>query len=136
VNGCRVVKGGDAARTAQGLSYQRGISAESVGARGICMHLGTVPPGAAAAPHKHDGHETAIYVLSGRAGMDYGPRLEHRLDAEVGDFVYIAAGVPHRPFNLSETEPVVYLVARTDPHEEESVVLLPELVTEHRATWF
>ena len=91
------------------------------------MHLGVVPPGAAATPHKHDGHETAIYVLRGRAGMDYGDRLEHRIEAGAGDFVYIAAGVPHRPFNLSDTEPVEYLVARTDPHQEESVVLLPEL---------
>jgi uncharacterized RmlC-like cupin family protein len=91
------------------------------------MHLGFVPPGGTAAAHKHDGHETAIYVLRGRAGMDYGERLEHRIEAGPGDFVYVAAGVPHRPFNLSDTEPVEYVVARTDPHEEESVVLLRDL---------
>jgi uncharacterized RmlC-like cupin family protein len=126
-SGCRVIRAGEAAPTAQGLAYGRGISAESAGATGICLHLGIVPPGGAATPHKHDGHETAIYVLSGRAGMDYGERLEHRVEAGAGDFLYIAAGVPHRPFNLSDSEPVEYLVARTDPHEEESVVLLPDL---------
>jgi len=91
------------------------------------MHLGFVPPGGAATPHKHDGHETAIYVVSGRAGVDYGDRLERRVEVGPGDFVYIDAGVPHRPFNLSDTEPVEYVVARTDPHEDESVVLRPEL---------
>jgi uncharacterized RmlC-like cupin family protein len=35
--------------------------------------------------------------------------------------------VRHRPINVSETEPVRFVVARTDPNEEESVVLLPEL---------
>jgi uncharacterized RmlC-like cupin family protein len=124
---CTVVKSGERAQGAQGVSYERGLSAETAGARGICMHIGTLPVGAVVVPHKHEGHETALYVLSGRAAMDYGSNLEHRVEAEAGDFIYIAAGVPHRPLNLSETEPVRFVVARTDPNEEESVVLLPEL---------
>jgi uncharacterized RmlC-like cupin family protein len=124
---CRVIKSGDGEHGAIGVSYERGLSAESVGARGICMHLGTIPPGGRAAAHKHEGHESVIYVLSGSARMEYGERLEHHVDAEAGDFVYVAAGVPHRPYNLSDTEPARFVVARTDPNEEESVVLLPEL---------
>jgi uncharacterized RmlC-like cupin family protein len=127
MDGCRVVRSSDPASTRQGPTYERGLSAESVGAVGICMHLATIPAGLVGTPHKHDGHETAIYVLSGRAGVDYGNRLQHRVEAEAGDFVYIGAGVPHRPFNLSESEPVRYVLARTDPNEEESVVLLPDL---------
>jgi uncharacterized RmlC-like cupin family protein len=57
----------------------------------------------------------------------YRERLEEHLSAEAGDFVYIPAGVPHLPYNLSATESCVALVARTDPNEQESVVLLPEL---------
>ena len=68
----------------------------------------------------------AADVLEGRAAMDYGERLEHRIWCEAGDFVYIGAGVPHRPFNDGD-EPVHYVLARTDPNEQESVVLLPEL---------
>lgn len=124
---CHIVRGEAVTTTAQGLHYSRGISAESAGATGICMHLGIVPPGAAAEPHLHEGHETAIYILSGHVGMDYGPQLEHRSECQAGDFVYIGPGVPHRPFNLSDTEPVRYLVARTDPNEHESVVLRPDL---------
>lgn len=44
-----------------------------------------------------------------------------------GEMVYIPAGVPHLPINASADEPVVCVVARTDPNEQESVVVLPEL---------
>jgi uncharacterized RmlC-like cupin family protein len=45
--------------------------------------------------------------------------------AEAGDFVYIPAGVPHQPYNPFE-EPARAVLARTDPNEQESVVLLDE----------
>jgi uncharacterized RmlC-like cupin family protein len=66
-------------------------------------------------------------VLAGEGGMYYGERLEHHLVARTGEFMYIPANVPHKPYNRSETEPCVAVVARTDPQEQESVVLLPEL---------
>jgi len=66
-------------------------------------------------------------VLSGRAEMHFGNGLAERLEAGPGDFVYIPAGVPHRPANLSTTEPLLALLARTDPNEQESVVLRPDL---------
>jgi uncharacterized RmlC-like cupin family protein len=33
------------------------------------MQLLTVPPGGRAKAHKHEAHETALYVLSGKVGM-------------------------------------------------------------------
>jgi uncharacterized RmlC-like cupin family protein len=77
--------------------------------------------------HKHDDHETAIYVLSGESGCWYGDKLQHHLIAHAGDFLYIPANMPHLPYNLSDTESCVAVIARTDPNEQESVVLLPEL---------
>lgn len=124
---CRVVRSGEAGEGKQGVMFERGLSAESVGARAISMHLGTIPPGGVSAAHKHEGHETVIYVLSGNAQMEYGDKLEQRVDAEPGDFLYVGAGVPHRASNLSDTEPARFVVARTDPSEQESIVLLPEL---------
>jgi uncharacterized RmlC-like cupin family protein len=120
------VSGGEAYAGKQGLGYFEGVSAESAGARGLCMHLLEIPPGAAARPHLHEHHESAVYVLSGRAEMHYGAGLRERLTAGPGDFVYIPAGVPHRPANLSATEPVRAVIARTDPNEQESVVLLED----------
>ena len=111
----------------QGLSYAPAISAETVGAKGIHMQMLTMPPGARAKAHLHEAHETALYVLSGEAGMYYGDKLEHHMINRAGDFVYIPANMPHLPYNLSATEPVVAIISRTDPNEQESVVLLPEL---------
>jgi uncharacterized RmlC-like cupin family protein len=91
------------------------------------MHLLSIPPGARAKAHLHENHETSIYVLSGEAGMWYGDRLQEHLTVTAGDFLYIPAGMPHLPYNLSDTEPALGIVARTDPNEQESVLLLPEL---------
>ena len=44
---------------------------------------------------------------------------------EYGDFLYIPANTPHLPYNASDSQPCVGLVARTDPNEQESVTLLP-----------
>ncbi|GEP06568.1 cupin domain-containing protein [Methylobacterium oxalidis] len=128
---CRVLEAGASFTGKQGFSYAPAISAETVGAQGLHMQIVTIPPGAWARAHKHENHETAIHVLSGRSGTWYGDRLEHHLVAGPGDFVYIPANMPHQPYNLSTTEPCIAVIARTDPNEQESVVLLPELETIH-----
>ncbi len=58
--------------------------------------------------------------------MWYGDRLEHHAIVREGEMVYIPAGVPHLPANRSSA-PCTVVIARTDPNEQESVVLLPEL---------
>ena len=128
---CAVLRASTPFTGKQGFSYAPAISAETVGASGIHMQLLTMPPGARARAHKHEAHETAIYVLSGEGGMYYGERLEQHLVARAGEFMYIPANVPHQPYNVSQTEPCVAVVARTDPNEQESVVLLPELDALH-----
>ena len=125
---CRLVRGRGAYRGKQGLEYFEGVSAESADATGLCLHRLVLPPGARAEPHLHEEHESAVYVLSGEAVMWHGKRLEERMDMRAGDFVYIPAGVPHLPANLSESEPVVAVIARTDPSEQESVLLRPDLL--------
>jgi uncharacterized RmlC-like cupin family protein len=124
---CRVVQAGEPFKGKQELVYNVGISAESVGARGIHMQIVTIPPLGRAKAHKHASHETAIYALRGESGVWYGERLEHHSIVKPGDFFYIPADVPHLPYNPSKTEEVVAVIARTDPNEQESVVLLPEL---------
>jgi uncharacterized RmlC-like cupin family protein len=124
---CKVVVAGEPFVGKQGFTYLPALSAETVGARAIHMQLLTIPPGGRAKAHKHEGHETAIYALSGISGMYYGERLEKQLTVRAGEFLYIPANVPHLPYNASQTEPAVAIIARTDPNEQESVVLLPEL---------
>jgi len=59
--------------------------------------------------------------------MWWGEALNHHQVLMAGDFVYLPAGVPHLPANPSQTEPATAVVARTDPNEQESVVLRPDL---------
>ncbi len=124
---CRVIRSNETYEGKQGFSYFAGVSAETTGSSGLCMHLLEIPPGGRAQPHLHEHHETAIYIISGDAEMWYGEGLREHLTVSAGDFLYIPAGAPHLPANPSETEPCTAVIARTDPNEQESVVLRPEL---------
>lgn len=126
---CQLVKAVSTFEGKQGLSYFHGISAESVGARALCMHMMRIPPGGRANAHLHEGHESAVFVISGQAKMFHGERLEQVMYCGPGDLIYIPAGVPHLPANASDTEECVAVLARTDPNEQESVVLRPDLDT-------
>jgi uncharacterized RmlC-like cupin family protein len=120
---CRLIRGGETYRGKQGLDYFAGVSAESAGSRGLCMHLLEMPPGTTAKPHYHESHETAIFMLEGATEMRHGPRLEHVMRVEEGDFVYIPAGIPHQPYNPTDRRARA-VIARTDPNEQESVIVL------------
>ena len=123
---CQVIRPEKTYDGLQGFRYFEGISKQNVGSSGICMHLLTIPPGGRAKAHLHENHETTIYVLKGEAVMWYGDNLSEKVVTKAGDFIYIPAGVPHLPANLSDSE-VIAVIARTDPNEQESVILLPEL---------
>lgn len=123
---CQIVRPSGTYDGKQGFSYFEGIASETVGSQGVCMHLLTIPPGGRAKAHMHENHETAIYVLSGVAEMWYGENLSEHMVVKAGEFLFIPAGMPHLPANLS-SEPCTAVIARTDPNEQESVVLLPEL---------
>lgn len=119
----KLIRSGATFHGKQGLDYLAGISAETTGAKAICMHLLEIPPGATAEAHYHEGHETAIPVLEGAAELRHGSNLELVMRMEAGDFIYIPAGAPHQPYNPTETT-CRGVIARTDPNEQESVVLL------------
>jgi len=123
---CRIIRPNEAYLGKQGFTYVEGITAESVGSTGLCMNLLTIPPGGRASAHKHAHHETAIYMIAGEADAWYGERLEHQVVVRAGEMFYIPADMPHLAANRG-TETCVAIIARTDPNEQESVVLLPEL---------
>lgn len=112
----------EAIHTKQQLPNFVGISEKTAGSTGLCMHMVIIPPGGAAAPHIHDGYETALYVIKGRAKTRFGEGLSESVINEAGDFIFIPANVPHQPVNISDTEEVVAIVARNDPNEQESII--------------
>ena len=91
------------------------------------MHMISIPAGGRAKAHLHEDHESAVYMARGETICWYGDRLRHRVTVREGEMIYIPAGVPHLPINASQDAPATCIIARTDPNEQESVVLLPEL---------
>ncbi|HVH32056.1 MAG TPA: cupin domain-containing protein [bacterium] len=128
---CVVISPDETFHGKQDLDYFTGISAENTGSTGLCMHLVTIPPQARAKPHLHERHETAIYVLSGEAGMWYGEGLRQHLTVKTGQLLYIPANMPHLPYNPSASVACTGVLARTDPKEQESVVPYPVPVPRH-----
>lgn len=121
---CIVISRAETQHGKQDLDYFHGISAQTTGATNLCMHVVTIPPQGRARPHMHENHESAVYVISGEAGMWYGEGLREHAWVRSGDFLYIPANMPHLPYNASPDQPCVGLVARTDANEQESVTLL------------
>lgn len=107
--------------TIQHLPNYVGISQMTAGARGISMNIVVIPPAAKAQPHYHQGFETAIYLLKGEVQTFYGENLSKSCTNQAGDFIFIPAGVPHQPVNLSPDTEAIALVARNDANEQESV---------------
>ena len=124
---CIAIEPGGLSQSKQGHHVFEGICAQSAGSRALCMHVIAIPPGGRARAHLHEDHESAIYMVQGDVVCWYGERLQHRFTVRQGEMAYVPAGVPHLPINASEHEPVTCVVARTDPNEQESVVLLPEV---------
>lgn len=113
--------------TRQGLRQFVGISGANSGARSISINEVIIPPGGRAAPHRHLGSESAIYLLSGTVRTFYGRCLEKSVVNRSGDFLFIPANLPHMPVNLSAREPAIAIVARNDANEQEQVELLSAL---------
>jgi len=109
--------------TLQKLPYFVGISGATAGSKGISMNLVIIPAGGSAEPHFHRDYETAIYLVKGKVETRYGKDLQQSVINEAGDFLFIPAGVPHQPHNLSDTEAAHAIVSRNDPNEQENVVL-------------
>ncbi|HEV2358347.1 MAG TPA: cupin domain-containing protein [bacterium] len=121
-DGVLTVRGSPVHRTWNNIRYKTGLSANNVGAKKLSMNVAVIPPGGVAYAHIHVGFEVMLYILQGRVRHEYGPDCSRRIDNEAGDFIFIEPGIPHEVFNLSDTEPVVAVVARSDASEWENIV--------------
>lgn len=111
----KVVKGGDCTReTTQtpGMSRLAGIARGTSGAKNIWMGFVTMGPGAKSGAHHHGRCESAIYIISGRARLLWGEKLENVSEAGPGDFIYVPPDLIHQEINPSDSEPVEMIVSR------------------------
>lgn len=121
-DGVFVIRNADNCRRWNGIQYRPGLSGKNVPASKLSMNVATIPPGGTAYAHIHVGFEVMLYILQGRVRHAYGDRLTQSIDNQAGDFIYIEPGVPHEVYNLSDTDPVVAVVARSDASEWENIV--------------
>jgi uncharacterized RmlC-like cupin family protein len=124
-DGILVIRGSATTRDWNGIRYKTGLSARNVGARKLSMNVATIPPGGVAYAHTHVDFEVMLYILEGRVRHEYGADLAMSVENEGGDFIFIEPGIPHEVCNMSNTEPVVAVVARSDASEWEHIADYP-----------
>lgn len=121
-DGIFVIRGSDTCRGWNNIRYKVGMSAKNVGSTKLSMNVATIPPGGVALAHIHDGFELMLYIMQGHVRHEYGPGCKKVIENKAGDFIYIEPGVPHEVFNMSETEDVVAVVARSDASEWANII--------------
>lgn len=125
-DGVAVVRPGQTYQGKQGFTYGAGCSAETVGARKICMNILPMPPGAVANAHYHQGIETIAYLLDGECALYYGDELQERVLLRQGEQCFVDADVPHAPRNESG-QPCTWIVVHSSGSDQDRIVMLPEL---------
>lgn len=121
-DGIWTVRGSGNVRDWNNIHYKVGLSAKNVPARRLSMNVATIPPGGVAYAHIHVDFEVMLYILAGHVRHEFGEGCREALENGPGDFIFIAPGVPHEVFNMSDTEPVVAVVARSDASEWANIV--------------
>jgi uncharacterized RmlC-like cupin family protein len=106
------------------MSRKAAIDFARAGAQKLWAGTVTIAPDARTGAHHHGALESVIYVVSGRARMRWGARLEFVAEAGPGDFIFIPPFVPHQEINASGDEPLACVLVRSDG---ENVVVNLEL---------
>jgi uncharacterized RmlC-like cupin family protein len=107
-----------------GMHRAEGCGAKTVGAEHLWVGHVSVDKGVRSGPHHHGELESVIYVISGRARFRFGDKLEHTVEAEAGDFVFVPPYLVHQEINASANEAVDMVVARSS---QENVVVNVEV---------
>jgi|SRR5579859_2264245 len=97
-----------------GMTRAAAINQALAGAQRLWAGTVAVLPDARTGPHHHGALESIIYVVSGRARMRWGRRLEFTAEAGPGDFIYIPPFVPHQEINALPETPLQCVVVRSD----------------------
>lgn len=94
------------------------VSRETTGSENLFMGIFRLPAGARSRPHYHANCESACYMLSGQMRIRWGERLEHVVELEQGDMLWVPPHETHVLENPSATEDAEYVVARDSPTED------------------
>ena len=116
LDGVRVVRSSELdINTAQtpGMNRAAAITHARAGAEKLWAGTVVIHPKAKTGAHHHGPVESVIYVVSGRARMRWGDRLEFVAEAGPGDFIYVPPFVPHQEINASDETPLSCVLVRS-----------------------
>jgi uncharacterized RmlC-like cupin family protein len=97
-----------------GMTRAAAINRAMAGANKLWAGTVHIHPNAKTGPHHHGELESVIYIVSGKARMRWGARLEYTAEAGPGDFIFVPPYVPHQEINANPTEPLTCVVVRSD----------------------
>src|SRR5258706_6502860 len=106
--GVRVVHAGELdVNTAQtpGMNRAAAITQARAGAEKLWAGTVVIHPKAKTGAHHHGPLESVIYVVSGKARMRWGDRLEFVAEAGPGDFLYVAPVGAHQEVKSKHHHP-------------------------------
>ena len=109
-----------------GMTRAAAINRALTGANRLWAGTANIHPDAKTAPHHHGELESIIYIVSGRARMRWGAKLEYFAEAGPGDFIFVPPFVPHQEINASPDEPLKCVVVRSD---QEPIVVNLEIAS-------
>jgi uncharacterized RmlC-like cupin family protein len=96
-----------------GMNRAAAITHARAGAEKLWAGTVVIHPKAKTGAHHHGPVESVIYVVSGKARMRWGERLEFVAEAGPGDFIYVPPYVPHQEINASDAEPLSCVLVRS-----------------------
>ena len=96
-----------------GMNRAAAITHARAGAEKLWAGTVVIHPKAKTGAHHHGPVESVIYVVSGRARMRWGDRLEFVAEAGPGDFIYVPPFVPHQEINASDDAPLSCVLVRS-----------------------
>jgi uncharacterized RmlC-like cupin family protein len=118
-----------------GMSRAAAINRAMAGANKLWAGTVNIHPNAKTAPHHHGELESIIYIVSGKARMRWGERLEFVAEAGPGDFIFVPPFVPHQEINANPNEPLTCVVVRSDQDPIVVNLDIPAVETPEEIGW-
>ena len=137
-NGVRVISEDeldDNTPQTKGMKRFAAVAKKNVGAEKIWAGRVDIEPNAKTGAHHHGDLESVIYVMSGKAKMRWGERLEFEKYAYPGDFIFVPPYVPHQEINASKNEILKCVLFRSG---QEPIVVnldIPEADEHNNKLW-
>ena len=118
-----------------GMKRYAAVAKKNTGAEKIWAGKVDIEPNAKTGAHHHGELESVLYVLSGKAKMRWGNRLEFEKVAYPGDFIFVPPFVPHQEINASRNEILKCILFRSG---QEPIVVnldIPEAEEHNNKLW-